>query len=87
MIESRCGLCCSQCSYKEAVGCQGCLAMESPFWGECCIIKDCCIQRGHEHCGECEIFPCDQLNAFAYDQKQGDQGTRIERCRIWRDLR
>ena len=32
MIESRCGLLYSDCSFREAMGCKGCAQMEKPFW-------------------------------------------------------
>lgn len=89
MIESRCGILCSQCGYKEQVGCSGCVKMEKPFWGDCCPVKSCCEGRGmdkgkkNEHCGQCDLFPCELLNQFAYDKEQGDDGKRIEQCRKW----
>ncbi len=32
MIGSRCGLLCSDCSFREAMGCKGCAQMEKPLW-------------------------------------------------------
>ncbi len=83
MIESRCGLLCGECSYQEQVGCKGCVNITKPFWGDHCPVKSCCEANGLEHCGQCERFPCELLNQFAYDEKQGDQGKRIEQCRRW----
>ncbi len=83
MIESRCGIVCSECSYKEQVNCVGCVAMDKPFWGDNCPVKSCCESKSNEHCGECKTFPCDLLNQFAYDKEQGDEGKRIEQCRAW----
>ncbi|MCL2391085.1 MAG: DUF3795 domain-containing protein [Oscillospiraceae bacterium] len=82
MVESRCGIHCSSCKYREKMNCAGCTNIEKPFWGSC-PLKDCCEGRGHEHCGQCVEFPCGQLNDFAYDKEQGDHGKRIENCRIW----
>ena len=82
MIESRCGILCSKCEYLEQCG-GGCTKISKPFWGDSCPVKDCCEGRGHEHCGECNNFPCDLLNEFAYDKEQGDEGKRIEQCRLW----
>ncbi|MEW6710633.1 MAG: DUF3795 domain-containing protein, partial [Candidatus Riflebacteria bacterium] len=31
-------------------------------------------------------FPCQLLNKFAYDKEQGDNGKRIEQCRLWAQL-
>lgn len=82
-IESRCGLLCSDCAYREQMKCAGCVHIEKPFWGDCCPVKACCESKQHEHCGECDKFPCDLLNDFAYDENQGDNGKRIEQCRVW----
>lgn len=82
--ESRCGLLCSQCAYREQMNCAGCVHMEKPFWGESCPVKSCCQEQKQEHCGQCEKFPCEVLNQFAYDEKQGDGGKRIEQCRLWK---
>ncbi len=82
-IESRCGLLCSQCSYREQMNCQGCVHMEKPFWGDNCPVKACCEEKKQEHCGTCSAFPCELLTSFAYDENQGDGGKRIEQCRVW----
>ena len=34
MIESRCGLRCRDCEYREQMNCPGCVHMDKPFWGE-----------------------------------------------------
>ena len=83
MIESRCGILCSECEYREKVNCEGCVNISKPFWGDSCPVKDCCEGRGYAHCGQCLEFPCDLLNDFAYDKEQGDNGKRIETCRMW----
>lgn len=83
MIESRCGLLCAQCAYREQMNCPGCVHMDKPFWGESCPVKACCEDKGHSHCGQCGEFPCNLLHQFAYDEKQGDGGKRIEQCRCW----
>lgn len=85
MEESRCGLLCSQCGYRESMGCAGCTEIARPFWGEKCPVKSCCEGRGHVHCGQCADFPCQTLEGFAYDPGQGDGGARIQRCRAWRE--
>ena len=41
MIESRCGIKCGSCAYKEQMGCAGCLHIQKPFWGEGCPVKSC----------------------------------------------
>lgn len=83
MVESRCGILCSECGYREQTGCKGCTFITHPFWGESCPLKACGEAKGHEHCGQCADFPCDLLHQFAYDKEQGDNGKRIEQCRRW----
>lgn len=83
MIESRCGLLCGECPYRQQMGCRGCVHIGKPFWAESCPVKSCCEGKGYEHCGQCETFPCGVLKQFSYDEKQGDGGRRIEQCRLW----
>jgi len=83
MIESRCGLLCSECGYREEMNCKGCMNIDTPFWGESCPIKSCCESKKLAHCGECAEFACDLLNSFAYNKEQGDDGKRVEQCRCW----
>lgn len=84
MIKSRCGILCGECNYREQMNCKGCVQIEKPFWGESCPLKSCCEDKKHEHCGQCNDFPCDLLKQFAFDEKQGDGGKRIEQCKKWR---
>ena len=84
MMESRCGILCSGCSFSDSPGCKGCVQIEKPFWGESCPVKSCCEGKGHAHCGQCPEFPCQLLHQFAYDPQQGDNGLRIEQCRKWK---
>ena len=83
MIESRCGILCCKCEYRDGMNCGGCVNIKKPFWGDSCPVKDCCEAKEHEHCGLCQAFPCDLLKEFAYDAEQGDGGKRIETCRMW----
>lgn len=80
MVESRCGILCSECRFKE---CEGCVNIANPFWGSC-PVKGCCEEKEKEHCGECEMFPCELLTKFAYDEKEGDNGKRIAQCKKWK---
>lgn len=82
MVESRCGLLCSQCSFRESANCPGCLLTEKLFWGEC-PIKNCCEDREIDHCGQCSDFCCAPLKEFSYDKEHGDEGARIEQCKKW----
>lgn len=85
MTESRCGILCSECSYREQMDCKGCMHIAKPFWGDVCTVKSCCEEKEQEHCGKCDKFPCDMLKQFAYDEKQGDNGKRIKQCEKWKE--
>ena len=86
MIDSRCGLHCTGCGYKDSHSCGGCIETNGrPFHGEC-PIATCCQNKGLTHCGECEIIPCEKLYAYSYlDPEHGDkpQGARVDVCRQW----
>lgn len=86
MIESRCGILCSKCEYREQTNCKGCVNIDKPFWGESCPVKTCCENNKVEHCGLCSDFPCELLKKFAFDKEQGDDGKRIEQCKLWKKL-
>lgn len=83
MVESRCGILCGECEYRDQPGCMGCTQIAKPFWGEACPVKNCCEGKSIEHCGLCADFPCALLHQFAYDPKQGDGGKRIRQCAAW----
>lgn len=83
MIQSRCGILCSECVYREQIDCKGCAQIEKTFWGDRCPVKSCCEEKKQEHCGECHNFACELLHTMAYDKEQDDNGKRIEQCRMW----
>ena len=83
MIESRCGILCGKCEYREKTGCTGCVDIKKPFWGEECPVKSCCEEKEYLHCGMCSEFSCELLAQYSYDDKQGDDGKRIDQCRCW----
>ncbi len=85
MVESRCGLICSNLECKKQFKCTCCVNMKNPAWGNC-EVKDCCESKNLNHCGECKFFPCELLKRFSYDLEHGDSGSRIETCKLWRDI-
>lgn len=61
-VQSRCGLLCDFCAFKEPYHCGGCVETNgNPFHGACPIAQ-CCQQKNHAHCGECEKLPGACLN-------------------------
>ena len=81
-IESRCGIECSLCEFKDTMNCKGCTNIDKPFHGKCAG-KKCAEEKNLKCCGECKEFPCDLLNSYAYDPAHGDNGARIEKCKNW----
>ena len=62
---SVCGIDCEACKYRTEMNCGGCTAKECKvFWGKC-ELHQCCTEKGHEHCGQCEEFPCAKLQEWA----------------------
>jgi len=85
VIDTRCGLNCVNCAFRERTKCGGCIKTNGhPFHGECSVAI-CCQNRGLLHCGECIDFPCQMLHDFSFDPKHGDNppGARIEQLRKW----
>lgn len=85
LIDSRCGLHCTGCEYKESCGCGGCIeTMGHPFHGECPVAA-CCQKKGITHCGQCPDIPCKLLTEYSCDPEHGDtpKGARIEQCKKW----
>jgi hypothetical protein len=87
MVDSRCGLLCSQCTYREPCNCGGCIQTDGhPFHGTCPVAV-CCQDKGYQHCGQCPGMPCEKLYAYSYlDKEHGDNppGARIEILKKWR---
>ena len=85
MVDSRCGLHCTGCEYKETCGCGGCIETNGhPFHGECPVAV-CCQSKNITHCGECPDIPCELLVQYSNDPEHGDnpRGARIEQCKKW----
>jgi len=85
-VQSRCGLLCRTCSFREPCNCGGCIeTMGNPFHGKC-PVATCCQNKGFQHCGECPDIPCEQLKEYSCsDSEHADKpkGARIALCRKW----
>lgn len=85
MIDSRCGLHCTGCSFKDSHACGGCIETNGrPFHGECPVAV-CAQNKVVAHCGECPDIPCALLTEYSCDSEHGDtpKGARIEQCKRW----
>lgn len=66
---SFCGIYCGACkNYKKNMNCMGC-RYEKELVNDC-PTRLCAFKKGLLHCGECENFPCDELNNFYNDGNQ-----------------
>ena len=70
-------------SLKARLGVLDVLISNILFGVKICPVKSCVETKELNHCGECEDFPCKLAKSYAYDEKQGDQGKRLEQCRCW----
>lgn len=60
---SFCGIYCGGCkNYKENMNCMGC-RYESELIKDC-PTRTCAIGKSLLYCGDCENFPCSELNDF-----------------------
>ena len=87
-VQSRCGLLCKWCTYREPFSCCGCLAMngKAPWGHGDCDVAMCCQNKGYTHCGECDVFPCEDLHDMSYGNDEHNdkpEGARIAVCRAW----
>ena len=85
-VDSRCGLHCDTCEWKEPCSCGGCIETNGhPFHGECPVAV-CCQEKGILHCGLCGAFPCELLMQYSNDPEHGDTppGARIEQYKRWK---
>ena len=58
-----CGLNCAECGSFWNNECKGCRAMDgTSIYGKC-EWYHCCKDKGLEHCGQCDSFPCKELNS------------------------
>ncbi|MCR5685474.1 MAG: 4-alpha-glucanotransferase [Lachnospiraceae bacterium] len=81
-VESRCGICCSECTLECEGRTKGCIGISKPFHGDC-EVKTCCESNKLDYCGDCDDFPCKLLEKYAFDPEHGDNGKRIEQCKEW----
>jgi len=78
----RCGADCQACLCRTSEGCPGCPATEGkPFWGECAVAV-CCISKGHDHCGQCQDFPCTALKECS---ENGDNSDGVRMLEVWNE--
>jgi hypothetical protein len=65
---SYCGIDCNRCSnFKQNMNCAGC-RNEKDMLSDC-PTRFCAMGKKLLHCGECEDFPCGELNDFYNDGK------------------
>ena len=85
-VQSRCGLLCTWCEYRQSCGCEGCVETDgNPFHGKCHVAQ-CCLERGYSHCGECENLPgecadteCKKTDANGFFECEGCKNTSCDK--------
>ncbi|MFI3325848.1 MAG: DUF3795 domain-containing protein [Clostridia bacterium] len=69
IVDSRCGLHCTGCDWKEGHSCGGCIETNgNPFHGECPVAV-CCQEKGNTHCRPCSNIPCVLLTSYSFDKQ------------------
>jgi len=85
-VQSACGLLCDFCNFKESQNCKGCLSTGGkPFYG-ICPIAQCCIEKGLEHCGQCDQMPCEKLKEYSCGEGEhcdNPKGSRLKVLGMW----
>jgi hypothetical protein len=68
---------------ERGMYCRGCHGDRSLHWSADCWILACCVdERGHQHCSECDVFPCEKLEDWAGENE--GYGQALERLRRMR---
>ena len=82
VVDSYCGLHCSMCVHNTEKECSGCIESGGGLSErEQCPIAACCIEKGLEHCGQCDAVPCAMLAQLA--SSDVPQNARVEQCKRW----
>lgn len=75
MNDSICGLECGKCELKETCG--GCAATNGHLFGGECMIAQCCLKKGCDHCGNSFTASCklkaqliDEFNALGIESME-----------------
>ncbi|MDR0974142.1 MAG: DUF3795 domain-containing protein [Ruminococcus sp.] len=84
---SFCGMDCGACAIRESVNCEGCKAMDTPYWDGICEIKNCAAVMGVSDCSYCKKSPCEIILDISLDPETGDDGERLENLRLRKDAR
>jgi hypothetical protein len=76
-----CGAYCDDCPSYQSKGeptCTGCKENRgNPWWGECRLFR-CTQQRGVDHCGLCNDFPCEtSVTHFDPDNPLGQRNAVV----------
>lgn len=65
--------------------CEGCRGPLSNHWSPDCKMLACAKERGHEHCFECDYFPCEKLEEFGSDGHLHHERT-VKNMKIMREI-
>ena len=68
---SVCGIDCNACKFyidKACAGCREVAPVGKTPWNGRCDLFDCAAKGNHDHCGQCEKFPCPTLKEWASNE-------------------
>ena len=73
-----CGVDCSACVDFKTVKCLSC---RETVWedGDQCMPVACCEKRGIHFCGQCAVFPCDDIKSFYSESESHEKAYEFMR--------
>ncbi|MHA2186182.1 MAG: DUF3795 domain-containing protein [Promethearchaeota archaeon] len=82
---SVCGLNCAKCNLYHTNECGKCRGPVEAHWSPDCIFLPCAREKGHQYCFECDEFPCQNLEDFAFDGYDHHKQT-VENMKRMREI-
>ena len=71
-----CGVDCTACPDYMSRECSGCRQIE---WkeGDECLPVGCCREKGISSCGECPVFPCEDMKEFYKESESHEKAYSL----------
>lgn len=76
-----CGMPCALCTRFRTEGsskCPGCSA--DGYYTATCKVHHCCKEKGNEHCGSCDTFPCARVSKMGEFSDLRTDNAKIKNC-------
>lgn len=88
MNTAYCGKLCTQCAYKEKLGCCGCIGESGEGIVCLCRIVECCREKGYASCEACSSFEscdrvkdCEKVPQIRLEQRKKKKRSGTLSCR------